>query len=188
MNQSPPWCFGKSILGLGARQKRMFIAPGVLAACILAVPVRTLAAESPSPAPKQIGPPDLVGEWSLKHDSPSVCRTGSFVIQTPRSAEAGPERLLAVEERYCSGDRRYVLNYYGQLFLENGRFLVSLNPPPPNDPVRAIDPIRSSTVVGYTPDRLTLWLSLDGCELIGSRKDTRGVDTTMLAIRKVNCH
>lgn len=113
----------------------------------------------------------LRGSWSVAKEPRSDCRTTSFEIVH------GPAALRVTEQRIC-GPSTFLLNYTGQAFCAKagptakGHPLLAVNPTPADgNPAPLV--LTAGSPSSYKVDRLTLWLSGDGCRLTGVRSDGR---------------
>ena len=154
----------------------------VLAGCFI-LDVAVAFGQGPSDTlGRPIGAEHLLGEWVPTYRGDSPCITSSFTIV---SAGAGRD-LKALEIRKCASIK-YALNYDVNFSLQSGRVLIALAPLAQSDganAVEVIEPLGGRST--YSPDRLTLWLSADACELDGWRKD-RARNAFGVSFRKHVC-
>lgn len=160
-----------------------------LCSCLLFTVTTGYAADPMQIPANRVDGAELVGSWDLVNEVDlGSCRTATLEISTSRetgasnASETDLDLLYGVEKRICA-DGVYRLYYVGRLFFLNKRNLISLNPRP-KDPIEKED--GRVNLVDYSPDRLTLWLSVDACGLDGSRHDQRG-RTGLLQVKKKSC-
>src|SRR5262245_47279339 len=99
--------------------------------CIISVALSSLVCEAQPVVAGKVTAADLVGEWAVQEDDTS-CMTQSFRVQLSGT------QLHAVEMMRC-GPNLWLLNFYGELFEQNERFLLSFNPPVPGSGVKAAE-------------------------------------------------
>jgi hypothetical protein len=123
-----------------------------------------------------------VGTWDQTEEFRlDNCWTVRLTISVRAPAQKPTNTFRADQRVSCSnpdgGD--YLLHYDGELLQNHTRYFISLNPVAASGNVKPVEPVEGTSVVTYTPDRLTLWLSRGGCTLIGSFDafdDSRGAN------------
>jgi len=134
-----------------------------------AIPIH--AAEVQPPTPGGVSVSDLEGIWEKVDEfHTDDCTTLILTISALKDSQKQLEKFRADESIRCEQGGEFILHYDGTLLKNNAKFFISLNPTSEN-PVERKDSDISS--YSYYPDRLTLWLSGNGCKLAGSREDAR---------------
>jgi hypothetical protein len=108
------------------------------------------------------------GAWTVAKPAGESCYTLAMSINAARD---GKHRMS--ETRRCS-DKLYLLNYTVRAFCASGRRLLVAAPTKEGSsfpPAKLV----GEGLVTYSPDTLSLWLSVDGCRLTGTRSDRSGI-------------
>lgn len=175
------------------RSARLLFLGAVLVGYWLGSAIRVHAAESQPPASGGASISDLVGIWEqVEIASTDSCVMVSLTISVPGNAQNEPASFLADQGIQCDDDRgsKYIVHYDGQLLQNNAKYFISLNAKTSANNMNPVEPIGNADPGGYSPDRLTLWLSRNGCTLFGSVEDakdpTGGFD--LLTLKKRGCY
>jgi hypothetical protein len=108
------------------------------------------------------------GAWAVAKPAAENCYTLEMSIDT---SHEGKHRMS--EKRRCSA-KDYLLNYVVRISCISGRRLLVAAPTKEGSPFPPV-----TLLVGerpaYSPDTLSLWLSVDGCRLTGTRSDRTGI-------------
>ena len=176
-------------LPVARRRARGSLGGMIVAGFLLGCEISLHAAEPQpsSPGPGVVGVSNLEGIWDqveeLRMDD---CRSLTLTISASGTTQL---EIRADERLQCDSVGEYILHYSGSLFQNRGKFFISLAPPSDNTKMKPVEPVGNSRENYYSPDRLTLRLSRDGCELAGSRDDLKSppVGVGYLTVKKRDC-
>jgi hypothetical protein len=168
------------------RPARVSLGGTVVAGFLLGCTVSVYAAEPQPVTPSGVLVSDLEGIWEQVQEFETfTCTSLTLTISGLGDAQLA---FRADERMQCDGDKQYILHYSGTLLQNNGRFFISLIPISKDAKMKPVEPVGDAPDT-YSPDRLTLWLSRDGCKLVGSRDETRSPPQGVgyLTVKKHGC-